>query len=84
MKKIRFTKHAIEQCLERGATETEVIEAIQMGIREPAKHGRYICRANFQYDDNWQGQFYSIKQVAPVIADEETEIVVITVYTLYF
>jgi hypothetical protein len=30
------------------------------------------------------GRFYRIKQVAPVIVEEEAEVVVITVYTLYF
>jgi len=36
MKTIRFTKHALEQCRERGATEEEVREAIEQGSREAA------------------------------------------------
>lgn len=40
MKAIRFTKHALVQCRERGATEKEVREAIEQGSREPAKSGR--------------------------------------------
>ena len=84
MKEIRFTKHALEQCTERGATETEVCEAIQNGSREPAKKGRILCRANFQFSREWQGRSYPIKQVAPVIVEEANAIVVITVYTFYF
>jgi hypothetical protein len=84
VKPIRLTKHAREQCAERGAMENEVIEAIRKGAREPAKHGREFCRFNFTFGKKWQGKFYAIKQVAPVIKDEANEIVVITVYTFYF
>jgi hypothetical protein len=31
MKPIRLTKHALEQCVERGATEAEVRHAIEHG-----------------------------------------------------
>jgi hypothetical protein len=84
MKKIRLTPHAHTQCEERGATEEEVIDAIRNGVREPAKHERWICRANFQYNEFWRGEYYKIKQVAPIIAEEADEIVVVTVYTFYF
>jgi len=36
------------------------------------------------YGRTWQGKFYAIKQVAPVIKEDDREIVVITVYTFYF
>ena len=84
VKPIRLTKHAREQSVERGATESEVAEAIRTGTREPAKHGREFCRFNFPFAKKWQGKFYAIKQVAPVIKEEANEIVVITVYTFYF
>ena len=84
MKPIRLTSHAKEQCADRGATEGEVKEAVERGLREPAKLGRILCRHNFQYRANWQGEYYAIKQVAPVIVEAENEIVVVTVYTFYF
>jgi hypothetical protein len=84
LKPIRLTKHAQEQCLERGASEFEVIQAVQLGFREPAKKGREIRKMNFPFDANFQGKFYAIKQVAPVIKEEHNEIVIITVYTFYF
>jgi hypothetical protein len=84
MKQVRFTRHAREQCLERGAAQDEVIETIRNGKREPAKVGRELCRQNFQFNRTWNGQEYAIKQVAPVIKEEASEIVVITVYTFYF
>lgn len=84
MKPIRLTRHALEQCVERGATQQEVIEAIRNGSREPAKLGRELCRENFQFDADWNGQHRAVKQVAPVMKEEANEIVVITVYTFYF
>jgi hypothetical protein len=84
VKQIRFSKHAQEQALERGATEIEVKEAIGKGSREPATRGREICRYSFAFNRKWQSKHYPIKQVAPVIKEEGDEIIVITVYTFYF
>jgi len=84
MKSIRFTRHALEQCVERGTNQMEIREAIRTGSQELAKHDRLLYRANFQYNNYWQGKFYRIKQVAPVVNEEAYEIVVITVYTFYF
>lgn len=84
MKPIRFTIHAMEQLVERGATEDEVRNAIEHGVREPAKRGRFTFRLNFQFNAEWQGKFYAIKQDAPVAAEAHNEIVVVTVYTFYF
>ncbi|MHB8653427.1 MAG: DUF4258 domain-containing protein [Terriglobia bacterium] len=84
MKPIRLTTHAVEQLAERGASEAEVQEAVQRGVREPAKRGRFMYRLNFQYDSEWQGRFYAIKQVAPVVVEAQNEVVVVTVYTFYF
>jgi hypothetical protein len=84
MKPVRLTKHAREQCVERGVTEAEVRHAIEHGTREPAKLGRQMCRFNFTFGQSWQGKIYAIKQVASVIKEEAQEVVVITVYTFYF
>jgi len=84
MKPIRLTQQAREQASERGANEAEVKEVITKGSREPAKHGRKLCRYSFRFGKKWQGRHYPIKQVAPVSKEEEREIVVITVYTFYF
>ncbi len=84
MKPIRLSKHALEQCGERGASPDEVVRAVEQGSREPAKHGRELRRFNFPYNGSWQGKTYAIKQVAPVIKEEADEIVVIAVYTFFF
>jgi hypothetical protein len=84
MKPVRLTNHARLQCGERGASEAEVIKAVREGVREPAKAGRLLCRYNLPFDGLWQGNYYPVKQVAPVVKEEPDETVVITVYTFYF
>ncbi|MCC5601496.1 DUF4258 domain-containing protein [Nostoc favosum] len=84
MKPIRFTKHALLQCIERGTNELEVTEAILNGNQKQALQGRLEYRYDFQFNREWQGRSYAIKRVSPIIAESETEIVVITVYTFYF
>lgn len=65
MKSMRLTQHAVEQCAERGATEAEVKEAIERGPREQAKHGRFMCRLNFQFESQWQDRFYATSRLLP-------------------
>ena len=43
-----------------------------------------MCRFNFTFEKEWNGKYYAIKQVAPIIKEEEEEIVVITVFTFFF
>ena len=83
-KAIRLTHHARLQCAERGAAEDEVVQAVRKGTREPVKLERELCRFNFAFNRTWQGNWYAVKQVAPVIKEDAEEIVVVTVYTFYF
>jgi hypothetical protein len=69
--------------VERGASEEEIKEAITKGEKLPAKGGRVAYRHNYQYNKEWGGKFYHIKQVMPIVKGEKS-IVVITVYTFYF
>ena len=56
MKPIRLTGYARQQCLDRGASEAEVVQAVQQGTREPAKLDRELCRYNFAFGRTWQGR----------------------------
>ncbi len=84
MKKVRLTKHALQQSLERGASIDEIEISISLGSSEPVKKGRSMYRYNFDYNALWQGKHYLIKQVCPIVAEENDEFVVITVFTYYF
>ncbi len=84
MKPIRLTNHAKEQAIERGTNVAEIVDTIITGNRQLAKNGKYKYQATFQYNDDWQGKFYSLKKVVPIVAETDTELVVITLYTFYF
>ena len=83
-KPIRLSRHALEQCRERGTDAGEVERAIRAGTREPVRSGRWQYRYNLQFDGAWNGRRYTIKQVAPVVVEEPGGFVVVTVYTFYF
>jgi len=54
-----------------------------MGEKIPAKRDRESFRFNFQFDGIWGGKRYSIKQVMPIVKEENGRIIV-TVYVFYF
>ena len=84
MKSILISAHARDQMRNRGATEAEVIEAINEAEWIPAALGRLECEKDFTYNGEWNGQHYAMKKVRPIFVDEESVIVIVTVYTYYF
>jgi len=84
MKPLRFSQHARQQMLERGATEQEVEDVIRSGEEVPAKRGRRGYRMNFQYNRLWGEKTYAIKQVMAIVAEEPDVWVIVTVFTFYF
>ncbi len=83
-KPVVFTFHAYQRMQERGTQEEDVREAIQRGQREPARRGLHLYRLNLEYNREWDGQYYAMQQVAPVVDEERDRFVVVTVYTFYF
>ena len=83
-KSIRLSKHAAENAVHRGTTESEIEQAINSAAWTSAQAGRSECRHDFRFQSEWNGSFYETKQVRPIFVDEEQEIVVITVYVYYF
>ena len=84
MKAIRLSGHARENLRYRGVEEREIFEAIRTAPWSPAELGRFECRKDFAYGQEWNGKFYRTKQVRPIFVEEAEEIVVITVYAYYF
>jgi len=84
LKPVVFTRHARERCARRGATEAGAIAAIRTGKREPAQRGLWLYRLNLEYQREWDGTWYAVQQVAPVVDEEAGRFVVVTVYTFYF
>ncbi len=81
---IRFHPHALERMKERGASKSEVREAIQRGEQFAAKFGRTGFRKNFLFEREWNNKFYQIKQIEVFAVQENSNWLVITVITRYF
>jgi len=45
---------------------------------------RLECRRSFTFQREWNGSWYTTKQVRPIFIDGPDEIVVVTVYVYYF
>jgi hypothetical protein len=84
VKPIKFSDHALEKMRDRGASENEVKAAIRTGNSELARKGRLTFRKNFTFNNYWRGKHYAVKQVAPVVAERDDRLVVVTVYVYYF
>lgn len=83
-KPVRLSEHAKGRLLYRGATEEEIVDCIKTAKWIPAKRNRLQCSKDFRFSSTWNNKHYETKQVNSVFAEEETEIVVITVYVYYF
>ncbi len=83
-KSVFFTPHALQRMKERGVTEESVLKAITIGQQEPARGSRTMYRLNLEFKKHWDGKYYGVQQVAPVVREDSERITVITVYTFYF
>ena len=83
-KPVVFTTHARERMRERGAREEDVVQAIRIGQPEAAQRGLVLYRLNLEFHREWDGRYYGVQQVAPVVAEDSDRLVVVTVYVFYF
>jgi hypothetical protein len=57
-REVRIHPHAAERMEMRGASEAEVLEAVQSGEQFPAKHSRVGFRRNFAGRFLWRGRSF--------------------------
>ena len=84
MKPIRLSAHARGHIERRGFVPDEVVSAIRFEDWEPTDQNRLECRREFDYNAEWNGKYYANKQVRPIFVEEDTEIVVVTVYVYFY
>ncbi|MBI3609747.1 MAG: DUF4258 domain-containing protein [Nitrospirae bacterium] len=81
---VRLHPHAVERLNERGATEAEVITAVETGETFPAKYGRTGFRRNFPFGKIWRGKVYATKQVEVYAVREGKDWLAITFIARFF
>lgn len=84
-KPIRFTNHARERMILRGASVKEVVDAIRQGTKREARRSKLQSRLTFPFDNisPVNGKSYQNKTVEAVYADEENAIVILSVKVYY-
>lgn len=83
-KPVVFSPHAQGKMVDRGASKEEVELTIRIGSPEPARKDRVAFRKNFSFNKKWRGRNYAVKQVVPIVSQEEGKFVVVTVFVYYF
>jgi uncharacterized protein DUF4258 len=81
---VKIHPHAETRMAERGVSNEEINETVIHGEAFDAKYGRLGFRKNFNFENEWRGAFYSVKQVEVYAVKEETGFLVITVIAKYF
>ena len=69
---------------ERGVSEAQVYAAIRNGQKEQAQRGLSQYKLNLEFNREWDGRFYRVQQVVPIVAEEPGKYIVVTVYAFYF
>ncbi|MCY7409150.1 MAG: hypothetical protein LH473_02665 [Chitinophagales bacterium] len=62
-KPIRLTAHAVGYITKRGFVIEEFVDSIQTIQWVSTDLGRLQCTKNFEFKNNWNQKYYSIKQV---------------------
>jgi len=85
MKSIHFSRHALDQMRLRGATQSEVREAVETVPWQSAKRGKHQVRRSYSFEmpSPINQQVYPFKTVHVIFADEADEIVIVTVLVYY-
>jgi hypothetical protein len=83
-KPIRFSAHAFSYMERRGFSREDVEKAIRTCAWEKAERDRWECRLGIPFCENWNGHEYAFRQIRPIFVEEQSEIVVITVYVYYY
>ncbi len=83
-KSVNIHPHASKRSIERGATQDEIVETVKKGEQFPVKFERTGFRKNFSFDNDWNGKYYSTKQIEAYSVEEDDAWMVITVIVKYF
>jgi hypothetical protein len=84
VKPLKFSKHSISKMEKRGTNESEVQEVVATGKRSATKSGRVQYEYTLEYNEEWSGKKYAMKQILVIVAEEAEYLEVVTVYTFYF
>ena len=80
---IQIDPHTLERAQERGATEDEIKDVINTGLRIPAKYGRLGKAKIYPFKQTRLAKYYEEKRVEVFYITEGDAIITVTVYVFY-
>ena len=81
--KIQIEPHTLQRAIERGATETEIVDVIETGVSIQGKIGRLGKSKIYNINSIRIGKFYEEKKVEVYYIMEQEDIITVTVYVFY-
>jgi hypothetical protein len=81
--RIFIGRHSKERALERGTSSKEILEVLSSGYSIPAKYGRKGKAKIYDYGRKRHDVFYEQKKVEVFYAEDDGDIIVLTVYVFY-
>ncbi len=81
---VNLHPHARDRLDERGASEEEIVLAVEAGEKFEAKFGRVGFRRNVPFKKRWRGKQYKTKQIEAYAIRRYNGWLVISVVTRYF
>ena len=81
--KIQIEPHTLQRAVERGASESEIIETIEQGASILGKYGRLGKSRIFSFTNTRNGKYYDDKKIEAYYLIEQEIIITITVYVFY-
>ena len=81
--RIQLEPHTLQRAIERGATESEILETLEGGVNIVAKKGRLAKAKAFTFNTERNGKYYDEKKLEVYYLIENGIIITITVYVFY-
>ncbi len=80
---IRIEPHTLIRANERGASEDEIKQVLNVGSEIPASKNRLAKTMVFNFNLFWNNKFYEQKKIDVIYTIDNNLIVTVTVYVFY-
>jgi len=81
--KIQIEPHTLQRAVERGASETEIIDTINTGTNILGKSGRRGKTKSYPFENIRNSKYYEEKKIDVYFIVELETIITVTVYVFY-
>ena len=80
---IRIEPHTLIRANERGASEDEIKQVLNVGLKIPVSKNRFAKSIVFNFNSIWNNKFDEQKKIDVIYTIDNNLIVTVTVYVFY-